>query len=418
MRTHSKSSYTIPEELQPVWTWQNGYSAAETKQFRQMYGPASGVTADDVGSYAVSRFSEIANTAIVHRIGQVAELASEHLSEIGQVPATTILGTMTLEEMMNDPRSRMKAIAVIHDGKIVFEKYIGIRDWDNHLWASATKIIIGTLMYIAEEEGLVDLQSPLTTYLPELESTDWEGVKVEDVLHQRSGLDISESRLGSAPDHPVTLLYAIMGGDTSLPPGTSLIEAVKVSKKHLEPGERYEYASLNTFVCGLILESVYTMPIEDLITERIWRKSGMEGDAVLGLSASGEPMSHGAFAARLRDLARFGMLFTPSWKVIAEDQIISDGYFEKVLEAANPEIYGDDYMSERLIHDFNESGFGASYQWDAVFADGDMYKSGRTGQCLYVSPQTNTVIVWFSSAYQAEVWVHAYAREIVKQIFR
>ena len=418
MNNSSKSDYTIPAELKPVWTWHDGYSAAEAKQFRQMYGPTSGVTADDVGSYAVSKYSEIANTAIVHRMGPVAELASDPLPEISQVPATTILGTMTLEEMMNDPRSRMKAIAVIHDGKIVFEKYIGIRDWDNHLWASATKILNGTLMHIAEEEGLVDLKSPVTTYLPELESTDWEGVKVEDVLHQRSGLDISESRLGSAPDHPVTLMYAIMGGDTSLPPGTSLLEAVKVSKKNLEPGERYEYASINTYVCTLILESIYNLPMEDLITERIWRKSGMEGDAVLGLSASGEPMSFGAFAARLRDLARFGMLFTPSWKVIAEEQIISDGYFEKVLEASNPEIYGDDYMSERLIDHFDESGFGASYQWDAVFEDGDMYKSGRTGQCLYVSPQTNTVIVWFSSAYQAEVWVHAYAREIVKQIFR
>ena len=418
MRSHSKSSYTIPKELKPVWTWQDGYSAAETKQFRQMYGPISGVTADDVGSYAVSKYSEVANTAIVHRMGQVAELASEHLPEIGQVPATTILGTMTLEEMMNDPRSRMKAIAVIHDGKIAFEKYIGIRDWDNHLWASTTKIIIGTLMYIAEQEGAVDLKSPVTTYLPELEGTDWEGVQVEDVLHQRSGMDISESRLGSAPDHPITLLYAIMGGDPSLPPGTSLMEAVKVSKKLLEPGERYEYSSINTFVCGLILESVYAMPLEDLITERIWGKSGMEGDAVIGLSPSGEALSNGAFAGRLRDLARFGMLHTPSWKVIAEDQIIADAYFENVLEAANPAVYGEDYMSQRLIHDFNESGLGASYQWDAVFADGDLYKSGRTGQCLYVSPQTNTVIVWFSSAYQAEVWVHAYAREIVKQMFR
>jgi CubicO group peptidase (beta-lactamase class C family) len=112
------------------------------------------------------------------------------------------------------------------------------------------------------------------------------------------------------------------------------------------------------------------------------------------------------------------MLFTPSWKVIANEQVVSDEYFDKVQQAAKPEVYGEDYMSERLIHDFEESGFGASYQWDAVFADGDLYKSGRFGQCLYVSPETNTVIVWYSSAYQAEVWVHAYAREIVKQIFR
>lgn len=124
----------------------------------------------------------------------------------------------------------------------------------------------------------------------------------------------------------MTLLYAIAGGDERLPAGTSLIEAVKISKKVHEAGERFEYASINTHVLTLILERVWNKPIEDLISKYIWSKSGMEGDAVLGLSASGEPMAFGIFASRLRDLARFGMLFTPSWNKVAKEQIISDTY--------------------------------------------------------------------------------------------
>ena len=50
--------------------------------------------------------------------------------------------------------------------------------------------------------------------------------------------------------------------------------------------------------------------------------------------------------------------------------------------------------------------------------DGDLYKSGRTGQGLYISPETDTVVVWYSSAYKAEIWIHQYAREIVGQLFR
>jgi hypothetical protein len=60
-------------------------------------------------------------------------------------------------------------------------------------------------------------------------------------------------------------------------------------------------------------------------------------------------------------------------------------------------------MSRRLIRDFGETTLDASYQWDAVFADGDLYKSGRTGQCLYVSPETDTVVVFYSSAYKAKI---------------
>lgn len=414
----SKSDYSIPAELKPVWTWKNGYSAAETMHNRLAYKPDSGITADDIGSWASSRWGQLGPSAIVHRYGQVAELASAPMPEIAQVRATTILGAMTLGEVMDDPRSRLKAIAVIHKGKLVFEKYIGIRDWDNHIWASATKIISGILAHILEEEKLINLDKPVSSYVTELKGTAWDQVKVADALHQRSGLDISESRLGSSPDHPVTLLYAIMGGDPRIPPGTSLLKALAACAKRQEPGSVFEYASINTHVMTLVLEKAAGQPIEDVITERIWSKAGMEGDAVLGLTASGEPMVFGAFAARLRDLGRFGVLFTPSWNVVAKERVVSESYYQKVHAAAKPTVLGKDYMSKRLINDFGGKNFGASYQWDAVFTDGDLYKSGRTGQCLYVSPETDTVVVWYSSAYKAEVWVHAYAREIVKQVFR
>jgi len=57
-------------------------------------------------------------------------------------------------------------------------------------------------------------------------------------------------------------------------------------------------------------------------------------------------------------------------------------------------------------------------QWDAVFEDGDLYKSGKNGQCIYVSPKKDMAVVWFSSAYDNSLWLPIYARAIVKQLFR
>lgn len=419
----SDSKIDLPDDLTPVCKWKNGYTNEEALMFRQAYLPESLETADDIGNYAASRTSEIYDTATVHRCGPVANLDKDINVKIGEVVAETTLGRQSLQKMMHDEGSRMKAIAVIHDGKVVFEEYLGIREYDDHLWASATKILNGILIHISEEKGFVDLKKGVTHYLPELKETNWEITTVGDVLHQRSGLDVSESNSVNE-DHPVAILYAIAAGDTSK--GASLFEAIKgVDKADYLPGNRYEYASINTFVLTLILERVWKKPIEDIITEQIWSKIGAEGDAVMGLSArgaqestGGEALSFGVYASRLRDLARFGMLFTPSWSTIAEDQVVSNSYFLKVVQEAKTEIYGEDYMSQRLINDFEETNIGTSYQWDAVFADGDMYKSGRTGQCLYVSPETNTVVVWFSSSYKAEVWVHAYARAIVNDLFR
>ena len=75
-------------------------------------------------------------------------------------------------------------------------------------------------------------------------------------------------------------------------------------------------------------------------------------------------------------------------------------------------------LGGRMIAHFANLDIRVSYQWDAVFPDGDLYKYGRGGQCLYVSPATDTVDVYFSAAYKGSLWVHAYAREIVKQVFR
>ncbi len=415
--SRSNEKYTIPANVNPVWKWKEGYSDKETIYFRRAYTGEAAQEAGDVGSYAARNLSEVLPAAIIHRNGPVATLKSAPDPEIARVVATTDLGTMTLGEMMKDPRSRMKAIAVVHKGKLVFEEYIGLRQWENHLWASAAKSIVGLLAHQMAEEGRLDLSAPVSTYLPELKETAWSAVPVGAVLHHRSGLDIGEGSLGK-PEHPITLFYAIMTGGAALPKDASLMAAVQKAAKVAEPGQAFEYSSINTYVLGITLERITGKPVHDLITERIWSKAGMEGDALLVLSPSGEPSIHGLFGSRLRDMARFGMLFTPSWSVVARKQVVSKTYLPKVYAASKPEIMAGNNMGDRMIKDFGDVGMGESYQWDAVFPDGDIYKSGRTGQCLYISPETDTVVVWFSSTYQSTLWVHAYAREIVKKIFR
>lgn len=413
----AQSSYKIPDHLTPLSKWKNGYSADETMKFRRSYEGSALIEAGDIGAYASRRISEFLNTAVIHRDGPVAQLKSKPLSAISGVVATTDLGKMTLQDMMNDPRSRIRALAVVHKGKLVFEKYTGLRPWDNHAWASAAKSINGLLIHMLHKEGRLDLKATVGSYLPELADTAWGTIPVSEVLHQRSGLDIREGSLGE-PGHPTTQFYATFSGGRSLPKDASFLDSIKSAKKLREPGKLFEYSSMNTYVLGMILQKVTGKPFSDLVTERIWSKAGMEGDALLGLSPTGEPSAFGVFSSRLRDLARYGMLFTPSWNVVASEPLVSKDYFSKVYAASKPDIFRGTNLGDRLVKGFGDIPMGASYQWDAVFADGDIYKSGRTGQGLYISPKTDTVVVWFSSAYKNTLWVHAYAREIVNQVFR
>ena len=110
----------------------------------------------------------------------------------------------------------------------------------------------------------------------------------------------------------------------------------------------------------------------------------------------------------------YGVLYTPSWSVVAKEPVIANDYLPKVYAAAKKGVYSGN-LADRMIKDFGDLGMGQSCEWDAVFPDGDIYKSGRGGQALYISPQTDTVVVYFSASYESSLWVHAYARAIVQK---
>jgi hypothetical protein len=252
---HSQDDYTIPEHLTPLSTWRNGYSAQETLRFRREYGDSSLTEGADDGAYAITHLSEVLPAAIVHRDGRVSVLESDPMPEIADVVATTALGTMSLRRMMDDERSRIRAIAVVHGGKVVFEEYLGIRPWDNHIWGSAAKTLSGLIAAQLEAEGLLDVTRPVSDYLPELVDTPWADVPVSEALHQRSGLEILEADLGK-PGRPITYFYAVFAGASGLPPDASFMDAILAAEKRREPGQLFEYSSINTYVVGAIAEKI------------------------------------------------------------------------------------------------------------------------------------------------------------------
>ena len=99
------SSYTVPDQLKPMSTWRDGWSAAETRKYRQEYNDNTLTGGEDDGAYAITHLSEVLPTAIVHRNGPVAMLERAPMPEIENIVATTALGTMSLREMMDDRRS-------------------------------------------------------------------------------------------------------------------------------------------------------------------------------------------------------------------------------------------------------------------------------------------------------------------------
>ena len=403
--------------VRPVSDWADGFTAEESRKFVEEFNPVSFIGGDDIGAYAYLNLGEVLPVTKVTRSGKVSELAVGIDNNIASVSADGPLGEKTLKEVMQDTRSRMQGIIVMHHGKVVFEQYPGMPENNNHVWYSSSKVLTGLLIHMLEQDGLLCVEDDITDYITEYKGTDWEGVKIADVLHHQSGMDLVESYESiSNPETPVARAYAFSFAPLGSTPDSSLFSIMRDIKQYLTPGTQFDYSTYNTQILGIVIEKVTNKKFSDVLSERVWQKTGMEGDAELATTPVGEALNGGVFASRLRDMARFGMLFTPSYYKITDTKIIDDAYFKNVYGSNNGDAFLKGEMGPRMVNDFKESPTHASYHWDAIFADGDMYKSGKNGQCIYVSPKTDAVVVWFSSVQNNEIWLPIYARAIVKYL--
>ncbi len=133
-----------------------------------------------------------------------------------------------------------------------------------------------------------------------------------------------KASLGTRPKTPMTL--------------DSTYEYVAILPQHRPNGEAFEYTSVNTFVCAWLVEHVTGQPLAEVISQRIWQKMGAESDAMIMISPLGAP-HNSSINSTLRDLGRYGLLFTPSWKTVAKEQVISDAYLNKIQKGGRPEIF-------------------------------------------------------------------------------
>ena len=141
----------------------------------------------------------------------------------------------------------------------------------------------------------------------------------------------------------------------------------------------------------------------------------MTGDALLGLSPQGNGVIHGLISSRLEDMAKIGMLFTPSWQLISSKEVVSAQVLSKIQASGIKDNYMKGTLGPRMAEEFREQPEFNSYQWDAVFADGDIYKSGMNGQGIYVSPTKDIVVVWFATGFPG-IPMEAFSRTIVKTL--
>ncbi len=374
----------------------SGYSLQEADAFRRQWTIDNWDEGGPLMRYVFLNMSEFWNHSVIHRAGPVRSLPVATRSEIAKFVTTTERGDMPLDQYVRN--STVNGALVLHRGKIVYESYPRMRPQDKHLYMSVSKPFAATLVAILEDRELIDVTRPIDSYLPKLAGSGWQGVSVIDILDMASGIDCLEGEDGAYAD-PRTCYYHYEAALGWLRPTEATMDDpfdyIASLDAHRPPGEAFEYTSPDTFVLGWLVEQLTGKRLADLLAAEIWQPMGAASDAVIAAPKRGIPIIHGGISSTLRDMARFGLLFTPTGRSVMHP-VVSDAYLDKIRSGGRPEIFNAARMESPRSVD-GEPALHNSYQWDFVMRDGDFFKGGFGGQGLYISPSRDLVIAYFGT---------------------
>jgi CubicO group peptidase (beta-lactamase class C family) len=268
---------------------------------------------------------------------------------------------------------------VIKNDTIIYEDYWhGYTRQTRCLSMSVAKSFVSALVGIAlDEECFSSIEDPITQYVPELNGSGYDGVRIKDILQMSSGVRWNEDY--SDPDSDINRL-----GD-ALDSGKSLDDCASACVAELPPGSYNRYVSMDTQVLGMLLVRTTGESISKYLETRIWKKLGMECDAYWLVGDDGMEMAFFGLNVTLRDYARFGRLYLLGGNWQGEQIVPAQWVADSVTPDAPHLQPGVNDLSEE------EMGYGMQW-WLPNNPDGEYLAIGVYGQFIYVYPREQLVI--------------------------
>lgn len=389
----------------PVSDARKPFDAGFVAEARKYWGNFHWQMGGDHALYYNIHLSEFVPMALTPPIGEVRSLQRR---PVASVKSTTFVrgdGTTSipLDDYVTNGKMRVQAVMILHHGRVVYEAFPGLIPTQPHFWASVTKTTVGLMVSLLEEEGLIDVNKPVTAYARQLAGTEWDSVRVTDALSMAAGLDVHETP--EALLDPMSMFQRFGAAELGVPNANGVVEspvAVLRSAKRIAgevPGKAARYSSLTTQVLVYAVEGASGRPFTDLFGEKVWSKIGARQPFQVGMGSDGVAGAFGMAFTTLEDLARYGLVYTPSWKVVSKTEVVSPKVLKALQTSGNPEVYGNAGWPRGWVGDVfgKDMPIFNSRQFDAAWTDGALFKHGNLFQGIYVDPKRDVVGVFFST---------------------
>lgn len=257
-------------------------------------------------------------------------------------------------------------VMVYQNGGVRFEDYaLGFTPEQRWTSFSVAKSFTSTLLGAAVKDGFIaSLDDPVTTYVPGLAGSAYEGVTVRQIATMTSGVAWNEDY--TDPDSDVAQMnrFVLEYGEEAT------VAQMKELKREAPPGEKWAYKTGETNLIGLVVENAVGLPLAEYAHTKIVEPAGFENGLFWMSDPRGGNIGGCCLSLSLADYTRMGVFVLEGG-----GEVVPEGWFAEA--------------SDSLV-DFGDSGFGYGYQWWTY--PGGFGAQGIFGQSITIIPNEELVV--------------------------
>ena len=324
---------------------------------------------------------EIAGPAVVEPSNPALKAALDH----------------AFEERTEPPFRRTSAVVVVHDGKVIAERYapgIGI---DTQLSGfSMTKSVINALIGVLTQHGLTSPSMPAPI-------AEWRGaddprreIEIEHLMRMTTGLDLDQTDTGFDPSN---LMY--LEEDMS---------AYATRAKMIAPlGTRFHYSGATTQILARVVRDLTGGPEQSLAFawRELFNPLGMR-HVTLEFDGAGTLQGANYMLASARDWAKLGVLYANDG-VVGGKKILHPDWVDFCAAATLGTDYAAGFYTNRSDHPDAKGRVLSGMPRDSFFA------SGILGQRIVIVPSHKLVVVRLGDTVEPTGDIKGVAR-LVKEV--
>lgn len=283
------------------------------------------------------------------------------------------------------------AMVVLHEGRVVFEHYAnGMTVRTRHILMSTSKAMTGLIAGAVAHGGGLDVEAPVSSYVPELAGSAYHGATVRQLLDMRAGVVLDA-------DQEAAYAAALSGepGPSGERAPTFHEVLTRLTTAKGPHGGPFSYVSANTDLLGWVIERATGRDFASLASDLFWKPLGAEHSASIIVDAEGSAWCTGGFSFTTRDFARVGSLVLRGGRR-GDAQIVPQTWIDDLSQGGDREAWRTGEWGAA----FAGIGRVMSYRagWYAIHDDpGLLFAMGVHGQNLFIDPANQIVIAKFSS---------------------